>query len=89
MPSSVCAQTTATSAMDPLVIHIFEPDSTQSPPLRRAWVRRLAGSDPPCDSVSPKQPMASPRAMAGSQRWRCASLPYWWMGNMHSALCTE
>src|SRR5512134_14795 len=30
-PSSVWAQTTATSATDPLVIHIFDPDNTQSP----------------------------------------------------------
>src|SRR5680860_1548477 len=39
MPSSVCAQTTATWATEPLVIHILLPLSTQSPPSRLAVVR--------------------------------------------------
>jgi len=46
IPSSVCAQTTATSAIDPLVIHIFVPSSTQSEPSRRTRVRMPAGSAP-------------------------------------------
>jgi hypothetical protein len=29
----------------------------------------LAGSEPPCGSVRPKQPITSPAAMSGSQRW--------------------
>ena len=63
MPSSVCAQTIATSARLPLVIHILAPLMTQSPPSRFALVFMLAGSEPPCGSVRPKQPMISPRAM--------------------------
>src|SRR6185437_16996365 len=47
MQSSVMAHTTATSAIAPLVIHIFEPLITQSPPLFLAWVFMLAGSEPP------------------------------------------
>jgi hypothetical protein len=35
-PSSVRAQTMAMSAMEPLVIHIFDPLMTQSDPSRRA-----------------------------------------------------
>ena len=46
MPSSVRAQTTAISAMLPLVIHILVPDSTQSGPSGRAKVRMLPGSEP-------------------------------------------
>ncbi len=73
---SVWAQTTATSATDPLVIHIFDPDSTQSPPgSRRARVRIPAGLDPKSGSVSPKQPIASPAAIAGSHCCFCSSLP--------------
>ena len=75
MPSSVCAQTMAMSARLPLVIHILEPLITQSPPSLRAWVFMLAGSEPPCGSVRPKQPITLPAAMSGSQRWRCSSLP--------------
>ena len=41
--SPALAQTTATSAIEPLVIHIFEPLSTQSSPSRRARVRIDAG----------------------------------------------
>src|SRR5690606_1784573 len=43
IPSSVRAHTMATSATEPLVIHIFEPLSTQSLPSRRALVRIDAG----------------------------------------------
>ena len=46
MPSSVRAQTTAMSAMLPLVIHILVPESTQSEPSWRANVRMLPGSEP-------------------------------------------
>ena len=74
-PSSVCAHTTATSATEPLVIHILVPLRIQSVPSRRARVRMLAGSLPASGSVRPKQPTASPAAMAGSHCCRCASLP--------------
>ena len=40
-----------------------------------ARVRIVAGSEPPSGSVRPKQPIASPRAIAGSQRCFCSSLP--------------
>jgi hypothetical protein len=75
MPSSVCAHTIAMSARLPLVIHIFEPLRTQSSPSRRALVFMLAGSEPPCGSVRPKQPITLPAAMSGSQRMRCSSEP--------------
>ena len=46
MPSGVPAQTTAISAMLPLVIHILVPESTQSDPSGRANVRMPPGSEP-------------------------------------------
>ncbi|GBC87796.1 hypothetical protein HRbin12_01814 [bacterium HR12] len=61
--------------MPPFVIHIFVPEMTQSEPSRRAWVRMLAGSLPASGSVRPKHPITSPRAMAGSHRSFCSSLP--------------
>ena len=75
MPSSVIAQQMHRSAMAPLVIHILAPLMTQSPPFFFACVFMLAGSEPPCGSVRPKQPIFLPRAMSGSQRCFCSSLP--------------
>ncbi len=89
IPSGVMAHTTARSASEPLVIHIFEPFNTQSAPRFLAWVFMLAGSDPPCGSVRPKQPMSSPRAMAGRYRFFCSSEPKAQIGYMHSDDCTE
>ena len=89
MPSSVRAQTTATSAIVPLVIHIFRPLSTQSVPSRRAVVRIDAGSEPASGSVSPKQPIASPAAIFGSHSCLCASLPNRQIANIASEPCTE
>ena len=43
MPSSARAHTTATSATEPLVIHIFEPLRIQSEPSRRARGAHAAG----------------------------------------------
>ena len=57
------------------MIHIFVPLSTQSSPSRRARVRIEDGSLPESGSVRPKQPMASPAAMAGSHSCFCSSLP--------------
>ena len=51
MPSSERAQTIATSATEPLVIHIFEPLRIQSDPSRRAVVRMPAGLEPKSGSV--------------------------------------
>ena len=73
--SSVLAHTTATSAIVPFVIHIFAPFRTQSPPSRCACVRIEPGSEPASGSVRPKQPIASPVCMAGSQRSFCSSEP--------------
>ena len=74
-PSSVFAQTSATSATLPLVIHIFAPFTTQSPPFLTARVSMAPGSEPWSGSVRPKQPIALPFASAGSQRCFCASDP--------------
>ena len=84
-----CAQTTATSATEPLVIHIFEPLSTQSVPSRRARVRIEAGSEPASGSVSPKQPMASPVAIRGSHASFCSSEPCCQIANIASEPWTE
>ena len=73
--ASACAQTTATSATGPLVIHILRPVSTQSPPSRRARVCMSPGSEPRSGSVSPKQPTAVPAAIRGSHSCRCSSEP--------------
>src|SRR5208282_4805022 len=61
------AQITATSAIEPEVIHIFSPFSTYSFPTLRARVRMPPGFDPKSGSVNPKQPSFSPFCMAGSQ----------------------
>ena len=76
MPPSVWAQTTATSATVPLVIHIFVPLMRHLPPgSRTALVSMPPGLEPKSGSVRPKQPMASPVASLGSQRRFWASLP--------------
>ena len=89
MPSSVCAQTTATPASVPLVIHIFDPLSTQSSPSRRARVRIEPGSLPASASVSPKQPSTSPVAIRGSHSSFCSSVPQRWIANIASEPCTD
>ena len=88
-PSSVRAHTTATSAIVPLVIHIFAPLRIQSSPSRRAWVRIVPGSEPASGSVRPKQPIASPRCIAGSQRSFCSSEPQRQIANIASEPCTD
>ena len=88
-PSSVRAQTMARSAIDPLVIHIFVPDITQSEPSLLALVRIDAGSEPESGSVRPKHPMTSPVAMRGSHSCFCSSEPNFQIGNMASEPWTE
>ena len=88
-PSSVRAHTTAMSAMEPFVIHIFEPLRIQSEPSRRAVVRIAPGSEPASGSVSPKQPIASPACIAGSQRCFCSSVPQRQIANIASEPCTD
>ena len=79
---SARAHTIATSATEPLVIHIFVPVRTQSSPSRTAVVRIDPGSEPASGSVRPKQPISSPAAMPGSHCWRCSSDPYSWIANI-------
>src|SRR4051794_19087145 len=88
-PSSVLAQTTATSARVPLVIHCLEPLITQSPPTFLAQVRMPPGLEPKSGSVRPKQPIASPEASGGIQRSFCSWEPKAEIGYMTSELCTE
>ena len=75
MPSGARAQTTATSAMPPLVIQVFSPFSIQASPSRRAVARMPAGFEPKSGSVSPKQPIASPLCSRGSHCCFCSSEP--------------
>ncbi len=89
MPSAVIAQMTPRSAIVPLVIHILAPLSTQSVPRCLACVFMLAGSEPPCGSVRPKQPISSPRAMRGRYFCFCSSEPKAQIGYMHSEDCTD
>ena len=60
---------TTRSAKVALPIHFFSPSSTHSSPSRRAVVARPpAIPEPTSGSVSPKAPISSIRAIAGSQR---------------------
>ena len=86
--SSCLAQTTKTSAMGLLVIHILLPLSRKPPSTGRARVSMLPGSLPWLGSVRPKQPTQSPLASFGRYFWRCASLPYAWIGCITRLLCT-
>ena len=87
--SPALAQTTATSATEPLVIHILRPSRTQSSPSLRARVRIEPGSEPWSGSVRPKQPIASPVAMRGSHSVFCSSLPQRQIANIASDPWTE
>src|SRR5690554_6474746 len=89
MPSSVCAQTMAISATEPLVIHILEPFKIQSSPDFLARVFIDAGSEPAWASVKPKQPITSPRAIGGDHFCFCSSEPKSSIGYIHNELCTE
>ena len=53
----------------------FVPLSRQPPSTRSAVVRRLPRSVPPPGSVRQAEVRTSPRAIGGSQRCFCASLP--------------
>src|SRR6266436_3920195 len=89
LSSSVLAQTTATSASEPLVIHIFSPFRMYWLPFLRARVSIPPGFEPNCGSVRPKQPTALPDCRRGSHLSFCASLPKEWIGYITSAPCTE
>ena len=88
LSGSVLAQTTKTSAIGELVIHILEPESRKPPSTLRARVFMPPGSEPWSGSVRPKQPMSSPVASPGRKRWRWASEPYAWIGCMTRLDCT-
>lgn len=64
-PSSSFAQTTNTSAIGELVIHVFVPLITQYPSLCFACVFIPAGSEPASGSVNPKHPTNSPLESPG------------------------
>ena len=83
------AQTTARSASEASPIQRLRPSSTQSPPTRRAVVRIDPGSLPASGSVSAKHPIASPAAIAGSQRCFWASEPHAWIAVIASDPCTD
>ena len=89
LPSSVRAQTTATSEIEPFVIHIFVPFRIQSLPSRRACVRIAPGSEPASGSVRPKQPITSPACIRGNHCSFCSSEPQRQMANIASDPCTE
>ena len=90
LPSSVRAHTTATSATVPFVIHIFVPLRIQSEPSRlRVRAHRRRDRSPASGSVSPKQPIASPSCIGGSQRCFCSSEPQRQIANIASDPCTE
>ncbi len=74
-PSSVLAQTTKTSAIGELEIHILAPLSTQPPSTFLARVFMPPGSEPWSGSVRPKQPIHSPVASLGRYFLRCSSVP--------------
>ena len=84
-----CAHTTATSATEPFVIHIFWPCRIQSSPSRRARVRIEPGSEPESGSVRPKQPIASPAAIRGSHSCFCSSEPQRQIAYIASEPCTD
>ena len=76
MPSSSRAQTTATSAREPLVIHILFPLIIQSSP---SFLHRVAippGFDPKFGSVRPKHPILVPLPKPDNHLSFCSSDPY-------------
>ena len=75
--------------MEPLVIHILRPSRTQPSSVRRARVRIDPGSEPWSGSVRPKQPIAVPAAIRGSQSCFCSSLPQRQIANIASEPWTE
>src|SRR5262249_21750475 len=73
--SSHLAQTTATSAIEPLVIHIFSPLRPYLCPFFTARVNMPPGLEPNAGSWSPRQPMALPCCRRGSHLFFCSSEP--------------
>ena len=69
--SSSFAHITATSAIEPLVIHVFEPLRIQSLPSRTAFVTIPPGLEPKLASVKPKQPINFPEPSPGNHFCFC------------------
>src|SRR4051812_42993344 len=88
MSLSSFAQTTNTSAIGELEIHVLEPVRLYPPETRFARVCIEPGSEPWLGSVSPKQPIHSPVASFGRYLLRCASVPNSWIGTITSEDCT-
>ncbi len=57
-------------------------------PSRRARVRIPAGFEPKSGSVNPKQPIASPAAIAGSHSCFCSCDPHRQIANIANDPCT-
>jgi hypothetical protein len=62
-------------AMPALEMKVFTPRSRQTEPSAVARVRTPARSEPASGSVTAKAASISPPAIAGSQRFFCASVP--------------
>ena len=88
-PSSVRAHTTATSATEPFVIHIFVPLRIQSSPSRRARVRIAPGSEPEVGLGQAEAADRLARAIRGSHSCFCSSEPQRRIANIASEPCTE
>jgi len=82
------AQTTATSALLPLVAQRLCPVSLHEVPSGRARVCNEAGSLPDSGSVRAKHPSASPLRKRGSHLAFCSGEPRAWMGHITSDVCT-
>src|SRR5258708_14024468 len=74
-PSPVLASRHIQSACAPLVVHIFPPSITQSPPPRRAGVLIEATSEPPPVSDTPRQATNSPLIPAPTTSCATSPLP--------------
>ena len=91
MPSSVCAQMTATSAIEASPIQRLAPVSTQS--VRRRRGRRRSSCSPGrCRRwarSARSSRSARPSAIPGSHRCFCSSEPNLWIALIASEPCTE
>ena len=58
----------------PFVMNVLDPDSTQSPPSRRATARSPCRSDPAPGSDIAMAVIISPLTKGGSQRSFCSSV---------------
>ena len=88
-PGCAWAMMMATSAIVPLLIHTFWPDSSQSSPSRMAVVEMLPASEPALGSVMPKQPTISPLHRRGRYSCFCSSVPQRRIVNSTSDICTD